>query len=265
MGKNKWRHRNHYQNDTSSQQSDYPANGQHNQSRHNRQPPNNPPQIGSYTVTGRASTSNFSDDNPFQRRNPPQGPRNNASNFSNRNSNLPQGPRNAISNFSSDNPFQRNNRPQRPPNASTDGHDIARTPRGFDEKAFMLKSKHLKQHLLQSMNQNLREIQQWYPDEEENANDDEMDWQPETEILIPPPACEIRYVWDPEPAKPALQGVCSLELEEADRCQEPLKRGIEMTRRASETDLCMEKIFGGQLKPDRFVEMPKKGIFMCLD
>ena len=200
MGNQRWRHRNHTQNDDFSQQSDRQDRGYYNQMRLNGRPPNVYPQLGSYTVSDRASASGLSNNNSFQRRNEPQGLRNITLNPSNDfvHNDPPQGPRKGKVHFVSDNQLPKNNRIQRPVDVSSNGHDINRTPRSFGETAFMLKSKRFKQHLLHSMERNLQEIQLWYPDEEEDGNDDEMDWQPETEILIPPLAYEIRCVFDSE-------------------------------------------------------------------
>lgn len=110
------------------------------------------------------------------------------------------------------------------------------------------------------MNQNLQQIQQWYPDEEENLSNDEMDWQPENEILILPPICEIRYVCDPEPAELGLRRACGIGLDKTDVYQEPPMLGTVMSKGASEAGLCTEKRIGCTIKLDRVLEVPRKGL-----
>lgn len=75
-----------------------------------------------------------------------------------------------------------------------------RTHRTFPQGdiAFRLGSSGFKRYLLQTIDHTLHQIQLWYPDEN-TVGDSEMDWQPETEFIIPQPGEEIHYIWDPEP------------------------------------------------------------------
>jgi hypothetical protein len=49
----------------------------------------------------------------------------------------------------------------------------------------LIKSQRFKQQLLQSIDQTLKQIQQWYPDGD--FSEDRMDWQPEAEVILPQP------------------------------------------------------------------------------
>ena len=66
--------------------------------------------------------------------------------------------------------------------------------------AFIIKPKRFRQQLLQSIDQMVKLIQQWYPDED--STEDEMDWQPEEEVTIRQPGQGIFYpesAWVPKP------------------------------------------------------------------
>jgi hypothetical protein len=76
-----------------------------------------------------------------------------------------------------------------------------RTPLGLDQDSFLARSRLLKTYLMQSINQTLRQIQQWYPDDPPSVSADEMDWQLEGEVTIPIPG-EVHYIWDPTPTQP---------------------------------------------------------------
>ncbi|KAH7360405.1 hypothetical protein BKA65DRAFT_184244 [Rhexocercosporidium sp. MPI-PUGE-AT-0058] len=58
------------------------------------------------------------------------------------------------------------------------------------DQIFLTKSKRLKEYLVRSLNAALNQIEQWYPE----ANEDEMDWQHEDEILVDQPQ-EASYAW----------------------------------------------------------------------
>jgi hypothetical protein len=77
---------------------------------------------------------------------------------------------------------------------------VPRTPIGLDQDSFLARSRLLKNYLIQSINQTLRQIQQWYPEEPPGVSADEMDWQLEGEVTIPIPG-EVHYVWDPTPTQ----------------------------------------------------------------
>jgi hypothetical protein len=60
--------------------------------------------------------------------------------------------------------------------------------RSFNHNDLLYKSRRFKQQFLQSIDQTIKQIQQiqqWYPDED--SSEDQMDWQPEVEIILPPP------------------------------------------------------------------------------
>jgi hypothetical protein len=73
-------------------------------------------------------------------------------------------------------------------------------PPRFAQNEFRIGSNRFKQYLLQSINQTLQQIQQWYPDEE-ISSDDGMDWQPELVALLvkEQPTEAVHYIWDPDP------------------------------------------------------------------
>ena len=79
-----------------------------------------------------------------------------------------------------DNPFHRQRRFTVTPHSQSD---------------FRRRSAHFKQYILQILNQTLRQVQQWYPDDD-CVSESEMDWQPESELVIPQSAEHISYIWD---------------------------------------------------------------------
>ena len=76
-----------------------------------------------------------------------------------------------------DQPFQNRIHPHR---SQTNNAHI---PRSSMHNELLIKSQRFKQQLLQSINQTLKQIQQWYPDGD--SSEDQMDWQPEAEIILP--------------------------------------------------------------------------------
>lgn len=62
------------------------------------------------------------------------------------------------------------------------GTDI---PHSFNDNTFLSKSHRFKAQLLHSIDLTHQQIQQWYPDED--PSEDEMDWQPEAEIMLRQP------------------------------------------------------------------------------
>jgi len=100
--------------------------------------------------------------------------------------------RNILKN-STGHPFHNRNTNQRPlepfQNRSNQLNNHPHIPRSFNHNAFLTKSQRFKKQLLQSIDLTLTQIQQWYPDEDSSA--DEMDWQPEAEIIIRRPAQSI--------------------------------------------------------------------------
>lgn len=74
----------------------------------------------------------------------------------------------------------------------------------FNQGAFVIKPKRFRQQLLQSIDQTIKLIQQWYPDED--SSEDEMDWQPEEEVIVRQPGhgkfyAESAWVTRPNLAK----------------------------------------------------------------
>lgn len=66
------------------------------------------------------------------------------------------------------------------------------------ENVFPFRSSHFKEYFLNAMREMLLHIQLWCP-EEGAASEDGMDWQHESELVIPQPSMEIRYNWDSKP------------------------------------------------------------------
>jgi hypothetical protein len=87
-----------------------------------------------------------------------------------------------------------------PPRADHDTASFNPILLPIDHVAFLARSKRFKNHLLAILKAGIRQIEQWYPDEDEESSTDGMDWQPECEVVIPVPS-ETHYVWDPTPAK----------------------------------------------------------------
>ncbi|PVH88941.1 hypothetical protein DL98DRAFT_159429 [Cadophora sp. DSE1049] len=113
---------------------------------------------------------------PHPRSQAPAGRRNRSSR-SNHSSERYQHPRNTTRTNSQRHNAPHSNRMQSPPH--------------FDEE-FIIKSKSLIDHLIRFFNTALIQIEHWYPD----PNEDAMDWQPEEEIVIPPPKV-TSYTWGP--------------------------------------------------------------------
>lgn len=93
-------------------------------------------------------------------------------------------PRNRISRSTC--PFESHQYPQNTTWTNSQSHNTAssgpmQNPPHFDQ-AFIIITKRLIERLVQSFNTALNQIEQRYPDLDEDA----MDWQPEEEIVIPP-------------------------------------------------------------------------------
>ena len=74
------------------------------------------------------------------------------------------------------------------------------SPQNFDQASFGTRPSLFKEYLIGSFHHILCQIQRWYPEEINSANDDKMDWQPEREIRLPAPA-DVEDTYDPTPWK----------------------------------------------------------------
>ncbi|KAE8443789.1 hypothetical protein EG329_001383 [Mollisiaceae sp. DMI_Dod_QoI] len=103
------------------------------------------------------------------------------------------------------NPFQHYLQPQRPaPNPNQNPNDGAKRKASLSNQAeWENRQRNLKRYLVQILNQAAQKIELWFPDMDmgttqhssESDSEEEMDWQPEDEVIIPQ-ACEVRYIWD---------------------------------------------------------------------
>lgn len=76
------------------------------------------------------------------------------------------------------------------------GNKLQNSTARDDLNPFLFRSVRLKQHLIRSTNQTLREVHRWMPDNTMKGNDvNEMDWQPEPELVIPQQS-PVTYCWD---------------------------------------------------------------------
>lgn len=92
------------------------------------------------------------------------------------------------SNFGTDNPFHLHHHPAQPYPHNSPQRQGNKQPRSFrrtpqNYNVFLHKSLRLKQNLVRTFTQALRQIEQWYQDE--GPGGDLMDWQPEDELVIP--------------------------------------------------------------------------------
>ena len=118
-----------------------------------------------------------------------------------------KGPRKG-NNLRGDNPFQRSVKHHQQHSRNGFFSDRAdRTNHHYvvDHHSCMVKNEQFKQYLLQSIEESRRKIEQWCPDD--NSNLDRMDWQPESELVIPQNSGKILYIWDMQNSK-SLPGDC---------------------------------------------------------
>ncbi|TAQ88666.1 hypothetical protein B7494_g3035 [Chlorociboria aeruginascens] len=120
---------------------------------------------------------------------------------------------------------------------------------------FLRKSKKFKEFLLNSIDEKVHQIHQWYPDEisSKELGDDEMEWQPESEILIPQPSGDVSYIWDQKCTdSPSVRDCRGKRDEDGARGKK---------RTASDTSLVVETKFGDFTWACRGFERPMEEVF----
>jgi hypothetical protein len=131
---------------------------------------------------------------------------------------------------------------------------IPNFPSGFDP-AFPATLVKFEQYVIKSIREILHQIQQWYPQQTPILTSDEMDWQPEVEVVIPAPS-EVHYVWDLiHTEAPGVSQALVPRTDENFGVQTGRPRGI-LRRLGTET--CSDSNSG--IDVDRLAEMVNNGL-----
>lgn len=80
----------------------------------------------------------------------------------------------------------------------------AQIHRRLEDECLLLKSQRLKKSLLHHLTQALTEVERW--DTEDKLGNDDMDWQPESEVVIPQIDRDVLYSYEKPASSPASSG-----------------------------------------------------------